>query len=78
MGGGRREEEARLKAKIDYLGMNDCVLMCGLLSPVAPVYRRASLMVMPSGMKHLACLNGSSCTVDARWKHQCRVVKMEN
>ncbi|TOF02668.1 glycosyl transferase, partial [Vibrio parahaemolyticus] len=23
-------------------------LMCGLLSPVAPVYRRASLMVMPS------------------------------
>ncbi|EFI9567232.1 glycosyltransferase family 4 protein [Escherichia coli] len=48
VGGGRREEEARLKAKIDYLGMNDCVLMCGLLSPVAPVYRRASLMVMPS------------------------------
>ncbi|MBN6134357.1 glycosyltransferase, partial [Escherichia coli] len=29
VGGGRREEEARLKAKIDYLGMNDCVLMCG-------------------------------------------------
>lgn len=48
VGGGCREEEARLKAKIDYLGMNDCVLMCGLLSPVAPVYRRASLMVMPS------------------------------
>lgn len=48
VGGGGREEEARLKAKIDYLGMNDCVLMCGLLSPVAPVYRRASLMVMPS------------------------------
>lgn len=48
VGGGRREEEARLKAKIDYLGMNDCVLMCGLLSSVAPVYRKASLMVMPS------------------------------
>ncbi|ENE7442424.1 glycosyltransferase family 4 protein [Escherichia coli] len=48
VGGGCREEEARLKAKIDYMGMNDCVLMCGLLSPVAPVYRRASLMVMPS------------------------------
>ncbi len=48
VGSGCREEEARLKAKIDYLGMNDCVLMCGLLSPVAPVYRRASLMVMPS------------------------------
>ena len=48
VGGGCREEEARLKAKIEYLGMNDCVLMCGLLSPVAPVYRRASLMVMPS------------------------------
>ncbi|EFG0071747.1 glycosyltransferase family 4 protein [Escherichia coli] len=48
VGGGCREEEARLKAKIDCLGMNDCVLMCGLLSPVAPVYRRASLMVMPS------------------------------
>lgn len=48
VGGGCRKEEARLKAKIDYLGMNDCVLMCGLLSPVAPVYRRASLMVMPS------------------------------
>ena len=48
VGGGCRKEEARLKAKIDYLGMNDCVLMCGPLSPVAPVYRRASLMVMPS------------------------------
>lgn len=48
VGGGRREDEARLKAKIDYLGMNDCVLMCGLMSPVAPVYGRASLMVMPS------------------------------
>lgn len=48
VGGGSREEEARLKAKIDYLEMNDCVLMCGLMSPVAPVYGRASLMVMPS------------------------------
>lgn len=48
VGGGRREDEARLKAEIEYLGMNDCVLMCGLLSPVAPVYRVASLMVMPS------------------------------
>lgn len=48
VGSGHREEEARLKAKIDSLEMNDCVLMCGLLSPVAPVYRRASLMVMPS------------------------------
>ncbi len=48
VGGGCREEEARLKAKINYLGMSYCVLMCGLLSPVAPVYRRASLMVMPS------------------------------
>lgn len=48
VGGGRREEEARLKAKINYLGMNDCVLMCGLISPVAPVYGKASLMVMPS------------------------------
>ncbi|HAO0314657.1 TPA: glycosyltransferase family 4 protein [Escherichia coli] len=48
VGSGCREEEARLKAKIDSLGMNDCVLMCGLMSPVAPVYRKASLMVMPS------------------------------
>ena len=48
VGGGHREEEARLKAKIECLGMNDCVLMCGLLSPVAPVYGRASLVVMPS------------------------------
>ncbi|HAW3324961.1 glycosyltransferase family 4 protein [Escherichia coli] len=48
VGGGNRAEEERLKAKISCLGMNDCVLMCGLLSPVAPVYRKASLMVMPS------------------------------
>ncbi|HFG4068900.1 TPA: glycosyltransferase family 4 protein [Escherichia coli] len=48
VGGGRREEEVCLKAKIDRLEMNDCVRMCGLMSPVAPVYRRASLMVMPS------------------------------
>ncbi|WHG66946.1 glycosyltransferase (plasmid) [Escherichia coli] len=38
VGGGRWEDEKRLKAKIDYLGMNDCVLMCGLLSPVADRY----------------------------------------
>lgn len=48
VGGGSREEEARLRTQIEYREMNDCVLMCGLLSPVAPVYRTASLMVMPS------------------------------
>ncbi|GCV02090.1 LPS -1,7-N-acetylglucosamine transferase Ecf2 [Escherichia coli] len=48
VGSGNREEEERLRAGIRQMGMEDCVLMCGLLSPVAPVYRIASLMVMPS------------------------------
>ncbi|EPE2610679.1 glycosyltransferase family 4 protein [Escherichia coli] len=48
VGGGRREEEARLQAEIEYMEMDDCVLMCGLLFPVAPLYGIASLMVMPS------------------------------
>ncbi|TQO04876.1 UNVERIFIED_ORG: glycosyltransferase involved in cell wall biosynthesis [Citrobacter freundii] len=47
-GSGRQEDEARLRADIQALGMEDCVLMCGLLSPVAPLYRVASLMVLPS------------------------------
>lgn len=48
VGSGKREEEERLLAGIRQMGMEDCVLMCGLLSPVAPVYRIASLIVMPS------------------------------
>ncbi len=48
VGSGNKEEEERLLAGIKQMGMEDCVLMCGLLSPVAPVYRIASLMVMPS------------------------------
>ncbi|MGS5326461.1 glycosyltransferase family 4 protein [Escherichia coli] len=48
VGSGNREEEERLLAGIRLMGMEDRVLMCGLLSPVAPVYRIASLMVMPS------------------------------
>ena len=46
-GSGRQEDEARLQTKIKSLGMEDRVLMCGLLSPVAPIYKVASLMVMP-------------------------------
>ncbi|HBC0990280.1 TPA: glycosyltransferase family 4 protein [Escherichia coli] len=65
VGGGHRKEAARLKAKIDSLGMNDCVLMCGLLSPVAPVYRIASLMVMPSRNEAfgIALVEAVSCGV---------------
>ncbi|EEZ9256898.1 glycosyltransferase family 4 protein [Escherichia coli] len=47
-GSGCRKDEERLQAEIKYLDMEDCVLMCGPLLPVAPVYRIASLLVMPS------------------------------
>ena len=48
VGSGCRIDEERLQAKIKYLDMEDCVLMCGSLSPVAPLYRISSLLVMPS------------------------------
>lgn len=48
VGGGKREEEERLRAEVIRLGMEDCVLMCGQLTPVAPLWQLASLMVMPS------------------------------
>ncbi|HAZ3552509.1 TPA: glycosyltransferase family 4 protein [Escherichia coli] len=34
VGGGKPEEERRLRNAIRHLGMDDCVLMCGQLSPV--------------------------------------------
>lgn len=48
VGAGTPEAEKKLQTAITELGMEDCVLMCGKLSPVAPVYQVASLMVMPS------------------------------
>lgn len=48
VGAGKHEAMMNLQKKIAARGMKDSVLMCGKLSPVAPVYRVASLMVMPS------------------------------
>ncbi len=47
-GAGRPEEEEKLRAGIVRRGMEDNVLMCGKLVPLAPVWQVASLMVMPS------------------------------
>ncbi|HEC9537434.1 TPA: glycosyltransferase family 4 protein [Salmonella enterica subsp. enterica serovar Poona] len=47
-GSGRPEEEEKLRAGIARRGMEDNVLMCGRLVPLAPVWQVASLMVMPS------------------------------
>lgn len=48
-GSGGRKHENRLKEEIKALNMEDRVLMCGSLTPVAPLYRIASLLVIPSG-----------------------------
>jgi glycosyltransferase involved in cell wall biosynthesis len=65
VGSGRQEDEARLQAEIQSLGMEDCVLMCGLLSPVAPIYRVASLLVMPSRNESfgMAIVEAAACGV---------------
>lgn len=47
-GTGRPEEEASLRTQIEKMGMDDCVLMCGRVTPVVSLYREAALMVMPS------------------------------
>ncbi|EEH8383402.1 glycosyltransferase [Salmonella enterica subsp. enterica serovar Montevideo] len=47
-GAGRPEEEEKLLTGIVRRGMADDVLMCGKLVPLAPIWRVASLMVMPS------------------------------
>ena len=64
-GSGNREAEEQLQAEIRRLGMEDCVLMCGLLSPVAPVYQVAALMVMPSCNESfgMAIVEAAACGV---------------
>ncbi|HDQ7021222.1 TPA: glycosyltransferase family 4 protein [Escherichia coli] len=64
-GSGNREAEEQLQAEIRRLGMEDCVLMCGVLSPVAPVYQVASLMVMPSCNESfgMAIVEAAACGV---------------
>lgn len=64
-GSGRPEEEEKLKKLIISLGMGDCVLMCGKLTPLAPVWQRASLMVMPSRNESfgMAIVEAAACKV---------------
>lgn len=65
VGSGREEYEAKLWAEIQALGMENHVLMCGLLSPVAPLYRVASLMVLPSRNESfgMAIVEAAACGV---------------
>lgn len=50
----RRDQISCIRSPLDFLksdlhlGMDDCVLMCGLVRPVMPVYQHASLLVLPS------------------------------
>ncbi len=48
VGGGCPESEARLQFQVDNLGMQNDVLIAGNVFPASPVYRIASLLVMPS------------------------------
>ena len=48
VGAGREEYEARLRLQTESLGMNRDVLMADALFPALPVYRFASVVVMPS------------------------------
>ena len=48
VGGGKPEAEQQLQTLINRCGMQDIVLMTGNVSPVFPVYRIASLLVIPS------------------------------
>lgn len=65
VGGGRPEEERLLRRKIHALGMEGCVLICGYLTPVYPLYRVASLMVMPSTCESfgMAAVEAAACGV---------------
>ncbi|HAK5294519.1 TPA: glycosyltransferase family 4 protein [Salmonella enterica] len=65
VGSGREEAENRLRAAIAALGMEDCVLMCGQLAAVAPVWRVASLAVMPSRNEAfgMAVVEAAACGV---------------
>ena len=64
-GAGRPEEEDKLRAEIVRKGMEDSVLMCGKLVPLAPVWRTASLMVMPSRKEPfgMAVVEAAACGV---------------
>jgi glycosyltransferase involved in cell wall biosynthesis len=39
---------ADIEAEIQRLGLQQRVLLAGVVSPVAPLYRRADLLLMPS------------------------------
>ncbi|EBJ5653950.1 glycosyltransferase [Salmonella enterica] len=71
VGGGRPEEERMLRNTILHLGMDDCVLMCGQLSPVVPVYRLASLKVMPSRNESfgMSVVEAAACGVPVMASH---------
>ncbi|MDS1718059.1 glycosyltransferase, partial [Escherichia coli] len=59
------EEVRLLRRKIHSLGMEECVLICGYLSPVYPLYKVASLMVMPSIWESfgMAAVEAAACGV---------------
>lgn len=65
VGSGKPEEERRLRNAILHLGMDDCVLMCGLVRPVMPLYQHASLLVLPSRNEHfgMVVVEAAACGV---------------
>ncbi|EAA9231899.1 glycosyltransferase family 4 protein [Salmonella enterica subsp. enterica serovar Give] len=64
-GAGRPEAEEKLRKAIVCTGMDDCALMCGRLSPLAPIWQTASLMVMPSRNESfgMAVVEAAACGV---------------
>lgn len=64
-GEGTDEETEKLRSAILYEEMEDCVLMCGTLSPLTPLWSIASLMVMPSSNESfgMSIVEGGFCGV---------------
>ena len=50
---GEGSEQARIKAEIERLGLQQRVLLAGVISPVAALLRHADLVVMPSSYEPL-------------------------
>jgi len=50
---GEGELRATLSSRVRELGLEEHVLIAGLISPVAPLYRRADLVLMPSSYEPL-------------------------
>lgn len=62
---GEGEQRERIEERISALGLTECVLLAGLMNPVAPLLKRADLVVMPSFYEPLGMAQSEALALGA-------------